>query len=166
MLLGPAERADVIVDFGTVPVGTALPPAQPRADEPFGGFPPDDPDDVAVDPDTTGQVMQFRVAAATSVDTSTPPSELIVHGIEPLPAVTNTRKVSLNEVDSETVRFSTDTDGNLVLDCEGGETFGPKDALLGTLEGEEGVPRSWDDLITENPAVGAIEVWELHNFCH
>ena len=37
-------------------------------------------------------------------------------------------------------------------------------ALLGTLAGGEGVPRSWDDPITENPAVGATEVWELHNF--
>jgi bilirubin oxidase len=26
------------------------------------------------------------------------------------------------------------------------------------------VPLNWDDPITENPAVGATEVWELHNF--
>jgi spore coat protein A, manganese oxidase len=57
-----------------------------------------------------------------------------------------------------------ESDGNVVLDCEGGEPFGPKEALLGTLAGGAGVPRSWDDPITENPAVGATEVWELHNF--
>jgi len=71
--------------------------------------------------------------------------------------------VSLNEVDSETVLVS-EADGNIVLDCEGGEPFGPKEALLGTLAGGAGVPLGWDDPITENPAVGATEVWELHNF--
>jgi FtsP/CotA-like multicopper oxidase with cupredoxin domain len=164
ILLGPAERADVIVDFTDVPVGTAFRMLNLAPDEPFGGFPPDDADDIAADPETTGQVMQFRVVAATSVDTSTPPSELVLPAIEALPAATNIRQVSLNEVDSETVRVSTDPDGNVVLDCEGGEPFGPKEALLGTLSGGAGVPRSWDDPITENPAVGATEVWELHNF--
>ena len=164
ILLGPAERADVIVDFANVPAGTAFRLLNLAPDEPFGGFPQDDPDDIAADPETTGQVLQFRVLAATSVDSSTPPSELRLPGIEPLPAVTNTREVSLNEVDSETVRVSTDIDGNVVLDCDGGEPFGPKAALLGTLAGGQGVPRSWDDPITENPAVGATEVWELHNF--
>jgi FtsP/CotA-like multicopper oxidase with cupredoxin domain len=51
-----------------------------------------------------------------------------------------------------------------VLDCEGGEPFGPREALLGTLAGSAGVPLHWDDPITEDPAVGATEVWELHNF--
>jgi spore coat protein A, manganese oxidase len=164
ILLGPAERADVIVDFSNVPAGTAFRLLNRAPDEPFGGFPPDDPEDIAADPATTGQVMQFRVVAATSVDRSTPPNELLLPRIDPLPAVTNTRQVSLNEVDSETVRISTGADGNVVLDCDGGEPFGPKAALLGTLVGEVGVPRGWDDPITENPAVGATEVWELHNF--
>jgi FtsP/CotA-like multicopper oxidase with cupredoxin domain len=164
ILLGPAERADVIVDFANVPVGTAFRLLNLAPDEPFGGFPPDDPDDVAADPDTTGQVMQFRVGAATSADTSTPPSQLLLPGIASLPAATTTRQVSLNEVDSETVLVSEDANGNIVLDCEGGEPFGPKEALLGTLAGGAGVPRGWDDPITENPAVGATEVWEMHNF--
>jgi spore coat protein A len=164
ILLGPAERADVIVDFTDVPVGTAFRLLNVAPDEPFGGFPPEDPDDIAADPDTTGQVMQFRVIAATSLDTSTPPNELLLPAIAPLPAATNTREVSLNEVDSETVLVSTDANGNIVLDCAGGEPFGPKEALLGTLAGGAGVPRNWDDPITENPAVGATEVWELHNF--
>ena len=59
---------------------------------------------------------------------------LLLPAIPPLPATTNTRQVSLNEVDSETVRVS-EVDGNIVLDCEGGEPFGPKEALLGTLGG-------------------------------
>jgi spore coat protein A len=108
--------------------------------------------------------MQLRVVPASGPDMSTPPDRLVLPRIAPLPAATNTRRVSLNEVDSETVLVSTDADGNVVLDCAGGEPFGPKEALLGTLAAGAGVPRSWDDPITENPAVGATEVWELHNF--
>jgi spore coat protein A len=162
ILLGPAERADVIVDFTNVGVGTEIILQNLGPDEPFGGGEPPGDFDVA-DPDTTGQVMQFRVSAASGADTSTPPNELVLPGIAALPAATNTRQVSLNEVDSETVLVS-EADGNIVLDCEGGEPFGPKEALLGTLAGGAGVPRNWDDPITENPAVGATEVWELHNF--
>src|SRR4029450_11174698 len=108
-------------------------------------------------------VMQFRVVAATGPDPSTPPNELVLPAIAALPAARNTRQVSLNEVASETVRVSEDADGNVVLDCENGEPFGPKEALLGTLAGGAGVPRGWDDPITENPAVGATDVWEMHN---
>jgi FtsP/CotA-like multicopper oxidase with cupredoxin domain len=162
LLLAPAERADVIVDFTNAAVGTEIVLQNLGPDEPFGsGEPPGDFD--AADPDTTGQVMQFRVVPATGPDMSTPPNELSLPGIDPLPAVTTTRQVSLNEVDSETVLVS-ESDGNVVLDCAGGEPFGPREALLGTLAGGAGVPRDWDDPITENPAVGATEVWELHNF--
>jgi FtsP/CotA-like multicopper oxidase with cupredoxin domain len=162
LLLGPAERADVIVDFTHVGVGTEIVLLNIAPDEPFGGGePPDDFDEA--DPQTTGQVLQFRVVPATSPDTSTPPHRLVLPKIPPLPEETHTRQVSLNELDSETVRV-TDSDGAVVLDCESGEPFGPKEALLGTLAAGVGVPRSWDDPITENPAVGATELWELHNF--
>jgi spore coat protein A, manganese oxidase len=163
LLLGPAERADVIVDFTNAAVGTEIILKNLGPDEPFGGGEPPGDFDQA-DPETTGQVMQFRVVPATGPDTSTPPDRLHLPGIAPLPAPTNSRQVSLNEVDSETVLVSTDADGNVVLDCEGGEPFGPKAALLGTLANGAGVPLNWDDPITENPAVGATEVWELHNF--
>jgi spore coat protein A, manganese oxidase len=162
LLLGPAERADVIVDFSNVGVGTEIILQNLGPDEPFGGGEPPGDFDQA-DPDTTGQVMQLRVVPATGPDPSTPPNELVLPAIAPLPGVTNTRQVSLNEVDSETVLVS-ESDGNVVLDCAGGEPFGPREALLGTLAGGAGVPRGWDDPITENPAVGATEVWELHNF--
>jgi spore coat protein A len=163
LLLGLAERADVIVDFTNVSVGTEIILRNLAPDEPFGGGePPDDFD--AADPDTTGQVMQFRVVAATSPDISTPPSQLILQAPPPLPAATRTRQVSLNEEDSRTVRVSTDENGNVVLDCAKGEPFGPRFALLGTVAGGAGVSLRWDDPITENPAVGATEIWELHNF--
>ena len=61
------------------------------------------------------------------------------------------------------MRVSTEG-GNVVLDC-GGEPFGPAEADLGTLNPDgTGIPLGWDEPPTENPAVGAIEVWELHNF--
>jgi FtsP/CotA-like multicopper oxidase with cupredoxin domain len=163
LLLGPAERADVIVDFTNVAVGTEIILQNLGPDEPFGGGEPPEDFDIA-DPETTGQVMQLRVVPASGPDTSTPPDRLVLPKIPALPAVTNTRQVSLNELDSETVLVSTDADGNLVLDCDGGEPFGPKEALLGTLAGEAGVALNWDDPITETPAVGATELWELHNF--
>jgi len=163
LLLGPAERADVIVDFTNVGLGTEIILRNLGPDEPFGGGEPPGDFDQA-DPNTTGQVMQFRVIAATGPDPSTPPNELMLPAIAPLPGATNTRQVSLNELDSETVRVSEDANGNVGLDCDEGEPFGPKEALLGTLAGGAGVPLHWDDPITENPAVGATELWELHNF--
>ena len=72
--------------------------------------------------------------------------------------------MSLNEEDSRTVRVSTDENGNVVLDCAKGEPFGPRFALLGTVAGGAGVSLRWDDPITENPAVGATEIWEMYNF--
>jgi len=162
LLMGPAERADVIVDFTNVSVGTEIILRNLGPDEPFGGGePPGDFD--SADPETTGQVMQFRVVAASGVDTSTPPNQLVLPAITPLPVETNTRQVSLNEEDSQTVLVS-EVDGNIVLDCANGEPFGPRHALLGTVSGGNGVPLQWDDPITENPALGATEVWEMYNF--
>ena len=46
-----------------------------------------------------------------------------------------------------------------------GEPFGPAEADLGTLNPDgSGNPLGWDEPPTEYPDVGAIEVWELHNF--
>jgi spore coat protein A len=160
LLMGPAERADVIVDFTNVSAGTAITLLNLGPDEPFGGGePPGDFD--AADPNTTGQVMQLRVVARVGTDPSTPPSQLVLPAIPPLPAVTRTRQVTLNEEDSETVLFSEDANGNIVLNCENGEPFGPRHALLGTID--DGALH-WDDPITENPGVGDTEIWEMYNF--
>jgi FtsP/CotA-like multicopper oxidase with cupredoxin domain len=166
LLLSPAERADVIVDFTNVSVGRKIRLLNLAPDEPFGGGePPGDFD--AADPETTGQVVQFRVVPRSGKDTSTPPAQLVLPAIAPLPAATNTRRVSLNEKDSQTVKVITDADGNVVLACDDpdAEPFGPRHALLGTVTAAgEGVVKQWDDPITENPAVGATEVWEMYNF--
>jgi spore coat protein A len=161
LLMGPAERADVIMDFTNVPVGTEIILQNVGPDEPFGGGIPGVDFDPA-DPDSTGQVMQFRVKAATSPDTSILPTTLPAAQM-PGPADL-TRAVSLNEEESASVRVSEDN-GNIVLDCATGEVFGPTAALLGTLNLDgAGVPLLWSDLITENPALGTTEMWEIHNF--
>jgi spore coat protein A len=143
LLMTLAERADVIVDFSNVPVGTEVTLLNLGLDEPFGGFPIESP----ADPNTTGQVMQFRVVAATSPDTSTPPQFLQLPAITPLPAETFTRPLALLEM------MSMDHDG-------------PAEAMLGTVNPATGMPthKMWSDPITENPMVGNTEVWEFYNF--
>jgi FtsP/CotA-like multicopper oxidase with cupredoxin domain len=147
LLMAPAERADLIVDFTNVPVGRyVLGNAGP--DEPF----PDLDDDFeAADPSTTGQVMQFRVVPATTPDPTTPPEFLILPAPGSLPAPTVTRRLALLE---ELSSFFEDA---------------PAETLLGTVAGDPSVApgawtkRLWMDPVTENPAVGATETWELYN---
>ncbi len=150
ILLGPAERADVIVDFAGVPHGAHV-LRNIGPDEPYGGGEPDDDFDPA-HPETTGQVMQFRVRAATSSDRSTPPQHLRLPRIAPLGPEVRVRRVSLNEHSHETA---------------GGDA--PVAAVLGLLsadprQGPVGVEaKMWSDAVTENPASGATEVWEVYN---
>jgi spore coat protein A len=147
LLMGLAERADVIVDFTGLRVGTELYLINEGPDEPFGGGVAGI-DFAAADPSTTGQVMKFVVVPLTSVDTSVPADLLTLPKFFPLGAATNTRQVSLNEEDSAVLA-----------------DVGPRAALLGTLAAD-GTPvhKEWGDPITENPALNATEIWEIHNF--
>jgi FtsP/CotA-like multicopper oxidase with cupredoxin domain len=163
LLMAPAERADVIMDFTNVPTGTDFTLLNLGPDEPFGGGTPGVDFDPA-DPTSTGQVMQFRVKAATSPETTVHPLDLTLPVPPHLPGPDATRDVSLNEEESHSVRASDDGFGNIVLDCDEGWLFGPTAALLGTLDDEEGNPLLWADRITENPGVGATEEWRIHNF--
>jgi spore coat protein A, manganese oxidase len=146
LLMSPAERADVIVDFTNVPVGSEVILQNVGPDEPFGGGVPG-VDFTPANPDTTGQVMQFRVVPSRDRDTSQPPDKLRLPKYAPLAAADNTRQVSLNE------------DVSHVL-----PDVGPREALLGTMNGTTPNPLDWDDPLTENPAVGSTEVWEIYNF--
>jgi FtsP/CotA-like multicopper oxidase with cupredoxin domain len=71
--------------------------------------------------------------------------------IAPLPAATVTRPLALIE---EMSMYFEDA---------------PAEALLGTVAGNPNVApgvwtkRMWDEPVTENPAVGATEVWEIYN---
>ncbi len=149
LLMGLAERADVIVDFTNVPVGNHV-LSNVGPDEPFGGGEPDEDFDVA-DPDTTGQIMQFRVMPAVGADVSTPPQFLQLPTITPLPAATVTRRVAM--IEAAAVGF----------DAADEPVEGPVEALLGVVTNGVWSDRLWMDPVTENPALGATEVWEMYN---
>jgi FtsP/CotA-like multicopper oxidase with cupredoxin domain len=155
LLMGLAERADLIVDFTNVPVGSYV-LSNVGPDEPFGGGEPAEPDEPgdfdAADPETTGQVLQFRVVPAVGTDPSTPPQFLQLPALTPLPPEDLARPLALIEK------------GGFGYDAEGNQVDGPVEALLGivTADGHtEG--RLWMDGVTENPSVGATEVWEIFN---
>ena len=143
ILMGLAERADVIVDFTNVPVGNYV-LGNLGPDEPFGGGAPDIDFDFA-DPATTGQIMQFNVVPAVAPDPTTPPMFLQLPVIRPLPAPVTTRPLALLE------EMSTVWDG-------------PAAAMLGTVEGTMAMHKMWIEPVTENPQVGDTEVWEFYNF--
>ena len=149
VLLGLAERADVIVDFTDVAVGDYT-LANVGPDEPFGGGVPGDDFEVA-DPDSTGQVLQFRVRPAIDADLSTPPQFLQLPAITPLPAETVTRPLALIE------------EMGMGHDAEGNEVEGPVEALLGTVVDDVAEAKLWMEPVSENPAVGTTEVWEFYN---
>ncbi|GAA3519622.1 bilirubin oxidase [Streptosporangium album] len=142
LLLAPAERADVIVDFARLPAGTELYLINEAPDGVFRG----DARAAPADPATTGQVMKFVVRAPAGRDSSVAPDQLTLPSFTPLGSATKTRKVALLERNSAVISGA-----------------GPTAVLLGTIDGH-GTARMWSDPITETPAVGAIEVWEIHNF--
>ena len=158
LLMGLAERADVIVDFTNVPIGNHV-LGNVGPDEPFGGGVPGIDFDVA-DPASTGQVMQFNVVPAVGPDPTTPPQFLQLPVITPLPAATVTRPLALIE------KMGMGNDGN------GDPLEGPVEALLGTVGPDSIDPntpagvwteRKWMEPVTEDPAVGVTEVWEFYN---
>jgi spore coat protein A, manganese oxidase len=159
LLMAPAERADVIVDFSAYAPGETITLLNTGPDAPFNGGGQD-----PADPDTTGQVMQFKVVALTAPDTSADPATLTLPAAAPLGAASRTEYLSLNELDSSTVKVVTDSEGNIVFDLNG-DPFGPTAALLGTYDPitKESTPLTWMDGITENPVLGSTEIWEIHN---
>ena len=163
ILMSPAERADVIVDFSSFSPGDTVILQNIGPDEPFGGDEPGE-DFAPADPGTTGQVMQFRVVPLAHADTSADPATLQLPSEAPLADPTEVVEVSLNELESETVNVSGDDDGDLVYDPDG-VPFGPTMALLGTMNSEgEPVPLMWSSPVTETPALGALQTWEISNF--
>jgi spore coat protein A len=149
LLMAPAERADVIVDFTSVPAGNHV-LGNVGPDEPFGGGIPGVDFPVA-DSATTGQIMQFRVVPAVAADPTTPPQFLVLPPITPLPPATVIRRLALLE---ELSRFFDDAP----VETELGIVSGDPNTGVGTWTKLE-----WRMPVTENPMVGATEVWELYN---
>jgi FtsP/CotA-like multicopper oxidase with cupredoxin domain len=149
LLMGLAERADLIVDFTNVPTGNYV-LGNLGPDEPFGGGIPGvdfDPSDAT----STGQVMQFTVVPATSPDPTTPPEFLQLPTLAPLPAADYVRPLALIEKMGEG------------FGADGEELEGPVEALLGVVADGVAVERLWMDEVTENPDVGDTEIWEFYN---
>ncbi len=95
LLMGWAERADVLVDFRGLKDGTIVRMFNTAPDAPFGGFP-----DVPADPGTTGQVMQFVVNAALNGASTTDP--VLADGVTPnLNAATDPWNLSLSLPDAD-----------------------------------------------------------------
>ncbi|MGH8508330.1 MAG: multicopper oxidase domain-containing protein [Gammaproteobacteria bacterium] len=162
MTIGLAERYDVIVDFTGFNPGKTVELLNHGPDEPFKGFNPDgtlsDGEDGTLepaDPETTGKVLQFRVVAATGADASKPLDRLNLPPIKNLSGGTPRRLALLEEA--------------LLIEPDGGtkpvETVVA--ALLGVVRDYQGSPAGfkmmWEDPVTENPAVGSTEVWEIYN---
>jgi len=173
LLIAPAERADIIVDFTHVPAGTTLTLLNIGPDSPYGGGMPN-VDYPSADPMTTGGVMQFRVHISRSVDHSVPPELLArVLPVVPAPTVppgTRVRHLSLNELDSVMyVAGNADETFEIPIrevapDAPNAVPYGPAVGLLGTVNKDgSGNPLAWMDPVTENPGLGT-ELWEIRNF--
>jgi bilirubin oxidase len=92
--------------------------------------------------------MKFVVVAPTGEDRSSPICELKLPQPERPGDADVVRKVSLNEMASTFPGFD-----------------GPVQTLLGVVDGSGNpVPLGFPDPTTENPALHATEIWELHNF--
>ncbi|HET6351733.1 MAG TPA: multicopper oxidase [Coriobacteriia bacterium] len=150
LLMALAERADVIVDFTDVKPGEYV-LGNMGPDEPFGGGEPGEDFDPA-HPETTGQVLQFRVSDAAVEDDSTPGEFLKLPKLPKLPKESVTRRLALIE------------QMGMGKDRKGKEVEGPSEAVLGVL-GKDGMPAAleWASPVTENPAPGATEIWEIYN---
>jgi FtsP/CotA-like multicopper oxidase with cupredoxin domain len=148
LLMGPAERADIIVDFTNVKVGKSVVMKNSGPDVPFGGggF-------KGSDPQTTGQVMQFNVILPlVGTDTSTPPAQLVMPAVPTITSAGTPRTLAMAEIMAAPPTPPIPVEARL-------GTFDPAVGLPTGL-----VPLKWMDAITENPAPGASETWELYNF--
>ena len=190
MLMGLAERADVLVDFSlaNLPIGTTrVRMINTAPDAPFGGFP-----DIAADPATTGQVMEFTLVADTGVGESfTAPQDLVLSLPDPGdPALggiqATVRDLALIEEESLSVCATVKPNGSVSYDkkatpdpvnpgtcvtTKGKKTvlaksipFAPKAAVLGINGSTIPTVTLWSDPIETNPALDATETWELWNW--
>jgi spore coat protein A len=123
LLIAPAERADVIIDFTNVLAGTQILLTN-NAKAPFP-----DGDELVIP-----EIMQFRVIPLTQPDNSTIPTTMPFTPLLQTPT-TPVRELTLNEYESK-------QDHPIVLKLNGS---------------------MWDDPITENPKLGATEIWHLIN---
>lgn len=138
LLLGPGERADVVMDFSDPGLEGRTFILRNNARTPYPAGQP-------VDPRTTGQIMAFRISLP--LDPTRPPTTLPanlrpVHG--PIQALVPTPGVPPRE---------------LILG-EMMDEYGRMMPMLGTAG--DGV-MMWDDPVTENPMLNDTEIWTVYN---
>jgi FtsP/CotA-like multicopper oxidase with cupredoxin domain len=137
LLLGPAERADVIVDFSGLAVGERFLLVNTGPDEPYQG---PTADQSPADPETTGKILELRViekssnGVAGAIPSVLPVVDRLVTELPP-------RDLTLNEIVYEAADI-------------------PIEAQLGTAE--KG-PLGWEKEPTETPTLGDTEIWRFLN---
>jgi len=147
----PGERLDLVIDFKNVPDGSRVIVENQLGDSPFGGDLPG-PGDVFPER-RTDRVMAFDVELplnALVADTSITDGSQLGGGVDiPATPATPVRKLAL---------------------FEGTDEFGRLQPLLGTAEPVQDVngntvtgSLTWFQPITENPELGATEIWEVYN---
>lgn len=131
LTLSPGERADVIVDFSSQAAGAEVIMLNTGPDEPFMN----DPTAAVADPNTTGQVMKFRIKAAAVPDTWAIPATLATIASIPESEAILVRDMTLEEIIDE-------VDEPISLQING---------------------MDFDDPILEKPALGTTEIWRVIN---
>ena len=153
LLMGLAERADLIVDFTNVPVGNYV-LGNVGPDEPFGGGEPGEPPEGDFDVRRPGDhgpdpAVPGRAGRGTrSDDTAAVPAAAGHH------AAAGRGRGPGRWRSSRRRRW---------IRRRGQRGRGPVEALLGVVDGGVTVEKLWMDPVTENPAVGNTEVWEFYN---
>jgi spore coat protein A len=161
LLLAPAERADLVVDFSDVPAGSILilyndapapfPMGDPATDYDPGAKKNPTPSQAGFGP-STRTLLQIVVGPRVGArDPRAPlklppldPAPLVPPGVTALPPGIPVRDLTLNEDVDE---------------------FGRLIQRLGTTERlyNETFARNYEDAPTETPSAGAIEVWRVFN---
>ncbi|RKR92291.1 bilirubin oxidase [Micromonospora pisi] len=147
LVIGNAERIDVVIDFTGIAEGTALYLINEGPDHEFSGGTPGT-DYAVANPSTTGQVMKFLVGPLIGPDESLPPEQLELPAFTPLGKETGTRRFSLNVQRSALAPAA-----------------GPIAHLAGGVDANGArTPLHWQDPVRDNPTLGATEIWEFRNF--
>lgn len=133
MLIAPGERKDIVLDFANPALWGQTIILHNNAKTPY-------PKGDAVNPQTTGRIMAFRVNRPLNKN----------YPLTKLPAVLRAPITALQ----------TSLPPRKLILFEARDEFGRLKPMLGTVE--NGV-MEWHDPITENPMLNSTEVWEIYN---
>ncbi len=136
LLLGPGERADIVIDFSQANVlgETIILTNDARSPFPMGD---------SIDPQTNGQIMAFKVVKPLNINI--PDSK---------------QPQSLRPVNIPLLRAMPGVPGRELILAEGIDELGRLKPLLGTSAMG---PLNWSDPITETPRINTTEIWSIIN---